>query len=187
MKLSEETLANEKTDTVSFSGVGSSSQCFFLGRREKKSGRESPFLGSFSIFPRAKIYFHARVFRFFSRPYFFFSRPKFGFFSRAKNKFHGQKYDIFHGQYFFFTDIFWANQPTCLSLSQAFFFKKKITNRGFCKTGPYNMHGAGGVVQWWDTKGARSILLRGKNGLAAAAKKSRAAYWAPLSQLPLFR
>ena len=148
MKLSEETLANEKTDTVSFSGVGSSSQCFFLGRREKKSGRESPFLGSFSIFPRAKIYFHARVFRFFSRPYFFFHGQNLGFF-------HGQKISFTAKNTIFFTDsIFFSRtffEPTSQHASRSpkpSSLKKKITNRGFCKTGPYNMHGAGGVVQW---------------------------------------
>ena len=79
---------------------------FFFFGRENNHGRESPFLGSFWIFSRAKMDFHARIFRFFSlfsRPYFDFtgkfsvfftgkksvSRPKIREFSRAEFFFHG--------------------------------------------------------------------------------------------------
>ena len=35
------------------------------------------------------------------------------------------------------------------------------------------MHGEGGVVQWWDTKGARSILLREKKTAAQRPLKNQ--------------
>ena len=160
---------------------------FFFGEAWKKKWAWKPFFGLLFDFSTGKNLFSRPCFSVFFTPVFFFHGQNLGFF-------HGQKISFTAKNTIFFTDsIFFSRtffEPTSQHASRSpkpSSLKKKITNRGFCKTGPYNMHGAGGVVQWWDTKGARSILLRGKNGLAAAAKKTRAAYWAPLSQLPLFR
>ena len=99
---------------------------FFFGREKKKVGVKALFWALFRFFHGQKLIFTPVFFGFFHffHARIFFSRPNFGFFSRAKNKFHGQKYENFHGQFFFFTGIFCANQPTCLSLSQAFLKKK---------------------------------------------------------------